>query len=321
MMANDEQQGVTDKVQDKLPNGDNGSKMPGLSKELILPALLSAAGAVAAAKGPDLMRKLSAGAEEKGEEKAQKMGKSAVEGAKESLTGGGGVMGKTVGKLLPGGGGGGGSKKTRRLPIQRWTDVAVPVKDAYEAWTELDRFPTFMHRVQSVQMKGKDKVTWEEKIWFSKRKWEGKITDRRENDRIAWKTTGGMSHHGIVSFHELDDRLTRVMVTMEFEPSGMMEKMASGMRFVKRAVQADLARFKAYAEFKDAKGVEYKPTKGDEDEEQDKKKDDKQDDNKSEQQQQNGSGKQDDVSDEEREAQREKREQSRSERRERTTSK
>ena len=42
--------------------------------------------------------------------------------------------------------------------------------------------------------------------------------------------------------------LTRVMVTIDFTPSGMIEKMASGMRFVKRATESDLARFKAFIE-------------------------------------------------------------------------
>jgi hypothetical protein len=115
-----------------------------------------------------------------------------------------------------------------------------------------------MHRVLSVEQKGEDKVSWQEKIWFSKRQWEGRITERRKNDRIVWKTTNGMSHKGIISFHELDDRLTRVMVEMEFEPNGLIEKMGSGLRFVKRAVQSDLARFKAYVEMQDAKGIEYR---------------------------------------------------------------
>jgi hypothetical protein len=61
----------------------------------------------------------------------------------------------------------------------------------------------------------------------------------------------------VISFHELDRNLTRVMVTLDFHPSGMLEKMASGLRFVKRAVQADLARFKAYVELGEAEGVEY----------------------------------------------------------------
>jgi hypothetical protein len=59
------------------------------------------------------------------------------------------------------------------------------------------------------------------------------------------------------------------MVEMEFEPNGMIEKMASGLRFVKRAVQADLARFKAHVEMTDAKGIEYRSVKDDDGEQDD----------------------------------------------------
>jgi uncharacterized membrane protein len=235
------------------------------SKELLVPAALSAAGAIVAAKAPDLMHRMTDATEKKGEAEAQELGEKAAEGAKHGLAGGkGGLAGKALSKALPGGGGGSGGKKTRRLPIQRWTDVAVPVDKAYEAWTRFDDFPKFMHRVLNVRRKGGDRVSWQEKIWFSTRQWEGRITDRRKNDRIAWKTTSGMSHRGVVTFHRLDDNLTRVMVDMEFEPNGMIEKMASGLRFVKRAVQADLARFKAYVEMEDAKGLEYRAGSEDE---------------------------------------------------------
>ena len=230
------------------------------SKELLVPAALSAAGAIVAAKGPDLVHRLTDATEQKGKQEAEQLGAKAAEGAKQGLTSGkGGLAGKALSKALPGGGGGGtGGKKTRRLPVQRWTDVAVSVDKAYDAWTQFNDYPKFMHRVLNVRQKGGDRVSWQEKIWFSKRQWEGKITDRRKNDRIAWKTTSGMSHRGVVTFHKLDDNLTRVMVDMEFEPNGMMEKMASGLRFVKRAVQADLARFKAFVEMEDAKGIEYR---------------------------------------------------------------
>jgi Polyketide cyclase / dehydrase and lipid transport len=255
--------------------GSGGSVLHALkTKELLLPAALSAVGAVAAAKGPDLVRRLTDATEEKGEDTAQRLGKKAAEGAASDLKDkakGMGVVGKVASKVLPGGGGGGGGgKKTRRLPIQRWTDVAVPVDKAYDAWIKFDQYPKFMHRVLSVEQKEGDKVSWQEKIWFSKRQWEGKITERRKNDRIVWKTTQGTSHKGIVSFHRIDDNLTRVMVEMEFQPTGMMEKMASGLRFVKRAVQADLARFKAYVEMSDAKGLDYAPVKDEKDDKDDK---------------------------------------------------
>src|SRR3954464_2387445 len=124
------------------------------TKELLRPAALSAVGAVAVAKGPDLVRRLTDATEEKGEESAERLGQKAAEGATSGLQDkakGMGVLGKVASKALPGGGGGGGGgKKTRRLPIQRWTDVAVPVEVAYEEWTNFNEFPKFMHRVLNV---------------------------------------------------------------------------------------------------------------------------------------------------------------------------
>ena len=261
---------ATEEVQDQVSSNGNGSRLSGLaSKENLMPVLATAAAAaaagLAATKGPDLLKKLNGQVDEEAEE----LGGKAAEGAKQKILGGSGGGGTgmlgTVGKAaskLTGGGKGGGQKggKTRRLPIQRWTDVAVPVDKAYEAWTQWEEWPKFMHRVLEVKPSEDEdnKIHMSEKIWFWTREWDGEITDQRKNDRIAWKTDSGMQHSGVVSFHKLDDNLTRVMVDMDFLPTGVVEKMASGMRFVKRAVQADLARFKAYVEFGDANELEYK---------------------------------------------------------------
>jgi uncharacterized membrane protein len=244
---------------------DNGSKAGGgaqellqslMSKEVVIPAVATAASVVAYAA-----RKGAGEAKEKLEGEAEKLGEEGAEGAKKGLGGGGGggAFGKLASKAIGGSGGGGGggkAKKTRRLPIQRYTDIAAPVGTVYEKWTEFEEFPNFMHRVLNVKQED-DKLTWDEKIWFSSRHWEGEITERKRNKRIAWKTTSGMAHAGVVTFHKLDDELTRVMVDMDFVPQGMIEKMASGLRFVKRAVQADLARFKAYVEMGQAEDLEY----------------------------------------------------------------
>ena len=237
---------------------DGNSGGSGLTK-VLLPAAATAAAAAAAGlaakKGPDLMKKLNGEANEEAEE----LGRKGAEGAKKQLGASGGIAG-AASKLLGGGGGGQKGGKTRRLPIQRWTDVAVPVDKAYRAWTQFEEFPKFMHRVLEVKQEERDKIHWREKIWFSTREWDGEITERRKNDRIAWKSVSGTQHSGVISFHKLDNNLTRVMVDLDFVPTGMIEKMASGLRFVKRAVEADLARFKAYVELGDAKGLEYKST-------------------------------------------------------------
>jgi uncharacterized membrane protein len=253
----------TEDVQEQVEEGAEsvtGGNGQGLAKRLLIPAAAgmgTLAATIAARKAPDLKDKLMGKVEQEGGEEAAKVGKNALS----RLQGESGLMGGLAGKAtekLTGGGGGAGGKKTRRLPIQRWTDVAVPVEVAYQAWTEFEEFPKFMHRVLSIEQKEDNLLSWQEKIWFSTRQWEGEITEKRKNDRIAWRTTQGMAHAGVVTFHRLDKNLTRVMVTMDFQPNGMIEKMASGLRFVKRAVQADLARFKAYVEMDEAKGLEYK---------------------------------------------------------------
>jgi uncharacterized membrane protein len=236
-------------------DASNGLASRVMKKEVLIPVAATAATAIAgvAAKKGGVGGKIK----QLGGETAEDVGRKTARGAKEEITGGdgvGGLAGNVVSKL----GGGGGDKsheaKTRRLQIQRWTDVAVPIERAFETWTNFEDYPKFMHRVLSVKQAEDDenKITWDEKIWFSARHWEAEIVERRDNELLAWKTTSGTAHAGLVSFHRLDDNLTRVMVTMDFRPSGMMEKMASGLRFVKRAVQADLARFKSYVEFQEA---------------------------------------------------------------------
>jgi uncharacterized membrane protein len=239
----------------------NGADGNGFMKRYGIPAAAgigTLAATYAVRKVPDLVRNnVMPKAEEKGGEEAAKVGEKALDRIKDQS----GVGGLAAKALNMGGGksGQGGREKTRRLPIQRWTDIAAPRATVYDKWTRFEDFPKFMHRVLDVEQDDQDenKVKWQEKIWFSKRQWEGEITERSKNDRIAWKTVSGTSHEGVVSFHKLDDKLTRVMVDLDFHPSGMIEKMGSGMRFVKRAVQADLARFKAYVELGEAEGLEY----------------------------------------------------------------
>lgn len=319
------------KAKDVAGDQGNGFASRMMKKEVLIPVAATAATAIAGVAA----RKGGIGGKVKqlGGQTAEDVGRKTARGAKEELTGGDGVGGLAAGaasKMLGGGGGGGSGKaKTRRLQIQRWTDVAVPVERAFETWTNFEDYPKFMHRVLSVKQEDDDdnKITWDEKIWFSKRHWEAEIVEQRDNELLAWKTTSGASHAGVVSFHRLDDSLTRVMVTMDFRPSGLMEKMASGLRFVKRAVQADLARFKSYVEFQEA-GLEapqerLQKAEKEEKEEKEQKKDEGGEKEQDEQQEQRARSESDQAEesdeDRDRESERSERESRREERREKTT--
>jgi uncharacterized membrane protein len=147
------------------------------------------------------------------------------------------------GKAAPGQGGSG-----RRMPIQQSVDVAVPIKVAYNRWTGFEDWPEFMHRVESVDQSDDTTLSVSMKVWGITRRFEAEIAEQRPDERIEWNVSEGLAHTGVVTFHELAPRLTRVEVSLDFEPHGMLEKMGRGMRFAKRAVRGDLHRFKAIVE-------------------------------------------------------------------------
>ena len=102
-----------------------------------------------------------------------------------------------------------------------------------------------MHRLQSVSQEDETHLKFKTKIWRISREFKAEIEEQRPDERIKWKVTEGITHTGVVTFHELAPRLTRVEINMDVEPGGLIEKSARGMRHVKRAVRADLHRFKA----------------------------------------------------------------------------
>ena len=162
-------------------------------------------------------------------------------GGKDKEAGDGGREGRAA----PGHGSG------RRMPIQQSVDVAVPIKQAYNQWTQFEDWPNFMHRLENVEQADDATVSFQAKAWGITKRFEAEITEQRPDERIEWNVTEGFAHTGVVTFHELADRLTRIEATMDVEPSNVVDKASRGMRFVKRAVRGDLHRFKAYVELKE----------------------------------------------------------------------
>jgi uncharacterized membrane protein len=136
----------------------------------------------------------------------------------------------------------------RRMPIQQSVDVAVPVEFAYNLWTQFEDWPRFMHRVDSAQQVDETTVSFNVKVWGIGKQFEAEILEQHPDERIEWDVSQGLAHTGVVTFHELAPRLTRVDVSVDVNPDSLLEKMGRGMRFSKRAVRGDLHRFKAYAE-------------------------------------------------------------------------
>jgi uncharacterized membrane protein len=143
----------------------------------------------------------------------------------------------------------------RRMPIQQAVDVAVPVKVAYNQWTQFEEWPRFMHRMESVEQVDDATVAFTTKIWGFRKRFEAQIVEQRPDERVEWDVKEGVAHTGVATFHKLANSLTRIEVSIDVEPDSLLEKAGRGMRFTKRAVRADLHRFKAFVELnEDADG-------------------------------------------------------------------
>jgi uncharacterized membrane protein len=142
----------------------------------------------------------------------------------------------------------------RRMPIQQSVDVAVPIGDAYKHWIQFEDWPKFMHRVDSVQQKDDSTISFSTKVWGITKEFEAEILDKKRDERIEWHTEQGLAHSGVVTFHKLAPRLTRIEVSMDVKPDSLLEKAGRGMRFTKRAVRGDLHRFKAFVEMEEDTG-------------------------------------------------------------------
>jgi uncharacterized membrane protein len=141
--------------------------------------------------------------------------------------------------------------KGRRMPVQQAVDIGVPVAVAYDQWTQFEEWPQFMHRLDQVNQEDPCTVSFKAKVWGISKEFVAEIVEQRPDERIQWNVTSGLTHNGVVTFHELAPRLTRVQISLDVEPGSLIEKAARGMRHVKRAVRGDLARFKAFVEMQE----------------------------------------------------------------------
>ena len=132
--------------------------------------------------------------------------------------------------------------------VTKSVDVAVPVRTAYNQWTQFEEFPRFMEGVQEVRQVSDTMTHWRTEIGGVKREFDAEITEQLPDERVAWTSTEGTRQAGVVTFHRLDADHTRVTAQIEFEPDGVVEKAGDLLGVVDRRVKGDMERFKEFIE-------------------------------------------------------------------------
>ncbi|GAB2330445.1 SRPBCC family protein [Streptomyces variabilis] len=151
-------------------------------------------------------------------------------------------------------GGGGKRKKSsgnKPTVIMEYIDVGVPLRTAYDQWTQYQDFSTFAKGVKSANKSDDTTSDWQAKIWWSNRSWKATTNEQVPDDRIAWSTEGAKgTMKGVVSFHRIADNLTRVLMVIEYYPSGLFEKTGNIWRAQGRRARLDLKNFARFITIK-----------------------------------------------------------------------
>lgn len=132
--------------------------------------------------------------------------------------------------------------------IEKSVEVQVPVRIAYNQWTQFEEFPTFMEGVTQVHQLDSTHLHWKAQIAGKEKEWNAVITEQRPDERIAWKSTDGAKNAGVVTFHRLSDQTSKIMLQLDYEPEGIVENIGEVMGAVSLRVEGDLGRFKEFIE-------------------------------------------------------------------------
>jgi uncharacterized membrane protein len=132
--------------------------------------------------------------------------------------------------------------------IEEQVEVAVPVRTAYNQWTQFESFPEFMEGVERVEQRTDTLTHWVTEIGGVRREFDAQIEHQVPDERISWRVVDGPKHDGTVSFTEVGGGRTQVSLRMEYEPEGVIENVGAAVGVVGSRVRGDLRRFKEFIE-------------------------------------------------------------------------
>ncbi|MEV5240027.1 SRPBCC family protein [Streptomyces cinnamoneus] len=141
----------------------------------------------------------------------------------------------------------GGPAGGKSLTVIEDVEVGVPVREAYDQWTQFQDFGRFAKGVVNVEQEDETTSQWHVKIAKASRHWQGTVTEMVPDERIAWTSEGAKgTTKGVVTFHALDKNLTKVLLVMQYFPQGLVEKTGALLRAQGRRARLDLKLYRAF---------------------------------------------------------------------------
>jgi uncharacterized membrane protein len=132
--------------------------------------------------------------------------------------------------------------------IEKAVEVRCPIHTVYNQWTQFEEFPKFMSGVKEVRQIDDTHQHWRAEIWGKEKEWDAELVEQVPDSHIAWRSTSGAPNNGAVHFEPMGVNTTRVRLTMEYEPEGMVENVGDAVGLFSKRVQTTVEQFKEFIE-------------------------------------------------------------------------
>lgn len=134
--------------------------------------------------------------------------------------------------------------------IRHSIEVNVPLRTAYNQWTQFEDFPRFMEGVLEVQQKDDVHLHWRAERHGRQVEWDSEIVDQVPDQLISWRDIGDPGNHGSIRFHPIRDSQTRIELTMDLAsaPAAQPVDESEHENQTRHRIGADLQRFKQMLE-------------------------------------------------------------------------
>lgn len=146
---------------------------------------------------------------------------------------------------------------TRRRPLRRrhveeTVDVAVPVRTAYNQWTQFKTFPRFSGVVRSVEQVRPTVTAWTLGRGPLRHRFAVEIVEQDPDAYLAWRgLEQHPSHEGEAEFRPNGSGGTTITVRMLLEPrgvAGVLTRSSRATDMAARLVRGELLNFKRFIE-------------------------------------------------------------------------
>jgi len=143
------------------------------------------------------------------------------------------------------------------LPIQGSIDVALPVAAVFDLCTRFEEYPQIVDRVSAIEVEDDTHFTVVVRAGKREHELALELLDERPEERLDWECEGELEHSGVLTFHPLAPRLTRLELTIERASETSLQQLTRIFGLPERQLEQELKRFKAVAElWEDGKAYE-----------------------------------------------------------------